>query len=162
MSLFNQMFALRSSLKAENRYWADYYLRNVWPAAFELSQSLRSANVAEHIEDKFQAFADYEEDRIRKNLEDIHFDIDALDTVYVVAGPGRIEKVRVVPATSLSSEFTSNTVSLPVDVSSASTRSCDLPHRQDEDSAQGRIARFRRQRVMGAQSRQLSLPRPFR
>lgn len=92
-SLFNQMFALRSSIKAENRYWADYYLRNVWPAAFELCQSLRQASVAEHIEDKFQAFANYEEERIRQNLDDIHFDIDALDTVYVVAGPGRIEKV---------------------------------------------------------------------
>lgn len=88
------MFALRSSIKAENRYWVDYYLRSVWPVAFELTQSLRNANVAEHVEEKFQAFADYEEERIRKNLADIRFDIDALDTVYVVAGPGRIEKVR--------------------------------------------------------------------
>lgn len=87
------MFALRHTVKAENRFWADYYLRAVWPVAAELTQSLRAASVGEHIEDKFQAFAEYEEERIRKNLEDIHFDIDALDTVYVVAGPGRIEKV---------------------------------------------------------------------
>ncbi|KAJ3537236.1 hypothetical protein NM688_g6718 [Phlebia brevispora] len=92
VSLFDQMFSMRSSIKAENRYWADYYLRSLWPVTFELTQSLRSANVAEHIENKFQAFADYEEERIRKNLADIRFDIDALDTVYVVAGPGRIEK----------------------------------------------------------------------
>ena len=33
---------------------------------------------------------------MRQNLHDIKFDIDALDTVYVVAGPGRIEKVGIV------------------------------------------------------------------
>ena len=93
MALFAHMFSMRTGIKAENRYWVDYYLRAVWPVAFELAQSLRPANVAEHIEDKFQAFADFEERRIRQNLEDIRFDIDALDTVYVVAGPGRIEKV---------------------------------------------------------------------
>ncbi|PSS05479.1 hypothetical protein PHLCEN_2v3761 [Hermanssonia centrifuga] len=92
VGLFEQMFAMRCELRPENRYWADYYLSNVWPVAFELTQSLRPANVAEHIEDKFQTYADFEEERIRKNLEDIRFDIDALDTVYVVAGPGRIEK----------------------------------------------------------------------
>lgn len=92
-SLFAHIFSLRSTIKAENRYWVDYYLRTVWPVAFELTQSLRSPDVAEHIEDKFSAFAQYEEERMMKNLEDIRFDIDALDTVYVVAGPGRIEKV---------------------------------------------------------------------
>lgn len=62
--------------------------------AFELVKAFRPANVPEHVEAKFQAFADLEEERMRQNLADIRFDIDALDTVYVVAGPGRIEKVR--------------------------------------------------------------------
>lgn len=84
---------MRSTVLPENRYWADYYLKNVWPVAYELIKSFRPANVPDHVEAKFQEYADYEESRIRKNLEDIRFDIDALDTVYVVAGPGRIEKV---------------------------------------------------------------------
>ena len=87
------LFASRADLLPENRYWADYYLRNVWPVAFELVRAFRPANIAEHIEAKFQPFADLEEERMRRNLADISFDIDALDTVYVVAGPGRIEKV---------------------------------------------------------------------
>lgn len=62
--------------------------------AFELVKAFRPANIPEHVEAKFQAFADLEEERMRQNLADIRFDIDALDTVYVVAGPGRIEKVR--------------------------------------------------------------------
>lgn len=51
------------------------------------------------IQYKFQAYMDHEEERITKNLEAIHYDIDALDTVYVVAGPGRIEKVRIINVT---------------------------------------------------------------
>lgn len=93
LGLLNHLFAIRDELLPENRYWADYYLRSVWPVAFELVKALRPANVPEHVEGKFQAFADLEEERIRQNLSDIRFDIDALDTVYVVAGPGRIEKV---------------------------------------------------------------------
>lgn len=84
---------MRSTVLPENRYWADYYLKTVWPVAFELIKAFRQANVSDHIEAKFKDYAEYEENRIRKNLEDIRFDIDALDTVYVVAGPGRIEKV---------------------------------------------------------------------
>ncbi|KAI0701233.1 hypothetical protein BC835DRAFT_271177 [Cytidiella melzeri] len=92
LELFNHLFSMRSSLLPENRYWADYYLKTVWPVAFELIKSFRPANVPEHIEAKFKAYTEHEESRMRKNLEDIRFDIDALDTVYVVAGPGRIEK----------------------------------------------------------------------
>ena len=95
LELFNHLFSIRSTLLPENRYWADYYLKNVWPVAFELIKSFRSANIPDHIEAKFKDYAEYEENRIRKNLEDIRFDIDALDTVYVVAGPGRIEKVSI-------------------------------------------------------------------
>lgn len=88
------MFALLGDVLPQNRYWADHYLQHVWPVAYELVKSLHPTSVPEHIESKFQAYVDFEEERIRRNLADINFDIDALDTVYVVAGPGRIEKVR--------------------------------------------------------------------
>lgn len=87
------MFALLGDVLPQNRYWTDYYLQHVWPVAYELVKALHPASVPEHIESKFQAYVDFEEERIRRNLADIKFDIDALDTVYVVAGPGRIEKV---------------------------------------------------------------------
>ncbi|KAI0090196.1 hypothetical protein BDY19DRAFT_887919 [Irpex rosettiformis] len=92
LELLNHLFSIRSSLLPENRYWADYYLKTVWPVAFELIKSFRPADIPEHIHAKFEAYTECEENRLRKNLEDIRFDIDALDTVYVVAGPGRIEK----------------------------------------------------------------------
>ena len=94
MVLFNQMFDMRSSIKAENRYWVDYYLSKVWMVAFELYSSFRPpTDVPDGLADKFEKYVTHEENRIRKNLEDIHYDIDARETVYIVVGPGRIEKV---------------------------------------------------------------------
>ncbi len=96
LQLFGHMFAMRPRILPENRYWADYYLSKVWKVGVEVTKSLRAlSNVPEHLEGRFKAYVDYEEERIRKNLEDIRYDIDALGTVYVVAGPGRIEKVRL-------------------------------------------------------------------
>lgn len=40
------------------------------------------------------AFTENEEKRIQKNLEAIKFDIDAISTVSLITGPGRIERVR--------------------------------------------------------------------
>ncbi|KAK0244015.1 hypothetical protein EDD85DRAFT_759720 [Armillaria nabsnona] len=39
-----------------------------------------------------EAFTDREEKRIQKNLEAINFDIDAMSTVSLITGPGRIER----------------------------------------------------------------------
>lgn len=41
-----------------------------------------------------EAFTDSEEKRIQKNLEAINFDIDAISTVSLITGAGRIERVR--------------------------------------------------------------------
>ncbi len=91
----------------ENRYWVDYYLSKVWKVGVEMTKSLRApSNVPDNLEGRFKAYVDYEEDRIRKNLEDIRYDIDALDTVYVVAGPGRIEKVSLFCCSNIGSGLT--------------------------------------------------------
>lgn len=87
------MYGLRSRLLPENHYWADYYLRKVWSSVVEITAGLQTPDLPDHLEAKFEPYISHEEERIRKNLQDIRFDIDALDTVYVVAGPGRIEKV---------------------------------------------------------------------
>ncbi|CAL1709515.1 unnamed protein product [Somion occarium] len=86
------MYGLRSRLLPENHYWADYYLRKVWSSVVEITAGLQTPDLPDHLEAKFEPYISHEEERIRKNLQDIRFDIDALDTVYVVAGPGRIEK----------------------------------------------------------------------
>ena len=87
------MFAMRKLVLPENRYYAEYYLRKVWQVAYELCRSLRwPEDLPDWLEAKFQNYVTLEEQRIHQNLQDIHYDIDALDTVYIVLGPGRIEK----------------------------------------------------------------------
>ena len=93
--IFGRMFAMRTTLLPENRYGADYYLNTVWSSIVELTTAFRKDDACDDLQllPKFMPYAQMEEDRIRRNLLDIRYDIDALDTVYVVAGRGRIEKV---------------------------------------------------------------------
>lgn len=80
----------------ENRCWVEYYVYQVWQVGYELCTSFRpplQSEVPDWLEAKFQDYVTYEENRIRRNLKDINYDIDALDTVFIIAGPGRIEKV---------------------------------------------------------------------
>ncbi|KAJ3543517.1 hypothetical protein NM688_g5844 [Phlebia brevispora] len=91
--IFCHMFRMRKSVLPENRHWLEYYLGKVWKTGNELVMSLRAPeDPPPWLEGKFQEYVKYEEERIRKNLVDIHYDIDALDTAYIVSGPGRIEK----------------------------------------------------------------------
>ncbi|TCD69752.1 hypothetical protein EIP91_006288 [Steccherinum ochraceum] len=88
--IFAAMFDLLPSLLPRNRFWADYYLDRVWPYAAELLFALRKRDLPD-LDYKFRPYVEKEEERIRNNLKEIRYDIDALDTVHVVAGPGRIE-----------------------------------------------------------------------
>ncbi|THH29709.1 hypothetical protein EUX98_g4473 [Antrodiella citrinella] len=88
--ILSAMFDMRPKLLPRNRYWADYHLDRVWPYIAELILDLRKREVPD-LEHKFRPFMLKEEERIRGNLRDIRYDIDALDTVPVVAGPGRTE-----------------------------------------------------------------------
>ena len=51
--------------------------------------------LSEDAQVKFKEYVQFEEDRLRKNLTAIKYDIDALETVYGVIGPGRVEKVHI-------------------------------------------------------------------
>ena len=87
------MYGLRSRVLSKNRFDVDYYLSKVWPTIVDLSEGLQESELPEELHERFLPFMEHEEALIRRNLQDIRFDIDALDTVYVVAGQGRIEKV---------------------------------------------------------------------
>ena len=94
-NIVGHMHAMRASVLPENRHWVDYYLGKVWQLGHTFAASLRfPQSLPDWLEGKFQEYVTFEEERIRRNLSDIHYDIDALDTVYIVAGPGRIEKAR--------------------------------------------------------------------
>lgn len=47
----------------------------------------------ENLFDKFKEYVEQEEARIEKNLEDIKYILDGQDTMVLVAGNGRLEKV---------------------------------------------------------------------
>ncbi|TCD67366.1 hypothetical protein EIP91_010200 [Steccherinum ochraceum] len=93
--IFAQMFALRSKLLPENRQGADFYLNKVWQSTVELTLAFKVDDLPSDVQiSRILPYAQYEEERIRRNLLDIRYDIDALDTVYVVAGKDseRLEK----------------------------------------------------------------------
>jgi len=90
--IFAIMFGLRRRLQPENQYWVDYYLCKVWPDITKLTMATRETELFDHIFRRFKEYVKYEEQRIKKNLDDIRYDIDAFRTVSLVAGPGRFEK----------------------------------------------------------------------
>lgn len=92
--IFALMFDMREGVLPENRTVVDEYLHKVWVDAAKIFESLQPAKpVLEHLEHKFQNYITFEEERIMKNLDGIKYNVDALDTVLAVAGPGRLENV---------------------------------------------------------------------
>lgn len=92
---YARMFQFRDKILPMNRNEADKYLRVTWPIASEFFKSFGApaVKIPDYVEEKFKEYVQYEEDRIRKNLAGIKYDIDALETVYGIVGPGRVEKV---------------------------------------------------------------------
>ena len=89
------MYSMVPYLLPENRKWADYYLSCVFTFVSQIICGIQFPNEVEaHLADKFTAYVEYEEERIRKNLELIRYDIDALDTIPAIIG-GKIEKVKI-------------------------------------------------------------------
>lgn len=91
--IISMMNALRTRILPENRLRAEYYLDKVSSTLVNLSAGFVPSSLSENLQFKFQPFIEYEEARIKQNLQDIRYDFDAKDPVYIVAGPGRIEKV---------------------------------------------------------------------
>lgn len=88
------MFDMRHNVLPENRYMVDDYLNNVWVDGAKILESLQPAKaILAHLEHKFAGYVAFEEGRIHKNLEGVRYNIDAVDTVVTMTGPGRLENV---------------------------------------------------------------------
>lgn len=88
------MFALRPLVHPVNRISVDQYLRIVWWRVAQTTTSFTPFYPSDtSLVTQFQSYTEAEEERIRKNLEEFHYDIDAMDTLALITGPGRIEKV---------------------------------------------------------------------
>ncbi len=97
--LLNKMFAVKSLVLPANRRFVERYLDSVWSLTTELTMGFRRAEWSNAMRDKFESYVVEEEDRMRKKLETIRYDIDGADTLTLVTGPGRIEKVLGSPPT---------------------------------------------------------------
>lgn len=91
--LLDNMFAIKSLVLPANRRFVERYLDSVWSLITELTTGFRRAEWNDAMREKFQSYVVEEENKMRERLETIRYDIDAADTLVLVTGPGRIEKV---------------------------------------------------------------------
>jgi hypothetical protein len=93
------MFNTLDSVLPVNRNLVDRYIGSYY-AFTRLELLVRSvrpydAQDANDLERKVQPYIAEEEERLRSTLESVAWDIDTVDTVALITGPERIEKVRV-------------------------------------------------------------------
>lgn len=93
VDLLGKMFAVQSLIHPANAQAVENYLATVYKSVCTLTSSFVCANESDALEARFQSYVDEEEKRLREGLETVRYDIDAIDTLTLVTGPGRIEKV---------------------------------------------------------------------
>ncbi|KAM5543353.1 hypothetical protein V8D89_003227 [Ganoderma adspersum] len=109
IDIFAKMFAIRSRIHPANRNVVDKYLQTVWQKITTLTASFVNANQPDSLYERFKSYVEAEEQRLRQGLETVGYDIEAMDTLLLVTGPGRIEKVVLSSIASLSCGFFSVT-----------------------------------------------------
>ena len=92
-NILTSLFNARYSILQANRSSLDRYLECVWLQATELTQALCRVNLPKSIAARFQPFLEEEEERLRGNLQGVEYMIDDPDTLSLVTGGGKIEKV---------------------------------------------------------------------
>lgn len=91
--LFSKMFAIRPRIRTANRKAVDEYLDTVWRGVCDLTASFSRIYESDDLQERFQSYVEAEEQRLIEKLETIRYDIDAIDTLSLIIGSGRIEKV---------------------------------------------------------------------
>lgn len=95
VDLLGKMFAIQSLIHPANAQAVEKYLATVYRSVCTLTSSFVCANESDALKAHFQSYVDDEEKRLREGLETVRYDIDAIDTLTLVTGPGRIEKVSI-------------------------------------------------------------------
>ena len=91
--IFDAMIRLADEVLPENRKEVNAYISGAWKYTTVWVRSIKRENGTEELRTKFESHVVAEEARLRRNLEDIKYDIDGYDTVKLVAGNGRPETV---------------------------------------------------------------------
>ena len=87
------MEGVRSHVLPPNRGAIDEYFIHVWEPVHTLTAALISLQPGPNNSDKFKLYLEAEEARLAANLNAVDYIIDGTDTLTLIAGVGRIEKV---------------------------------------------------------------------
>lgn len=129
VDICEKMFAIRPRIHLANRNPVNEYLETVWKRISTLTSSFVTTCQPESLQERFKSYVDAEEQRLREGLETVKYGIDAMDTLLLVTGPGRIEKVDTTRFR-CSTRFANTTltlVPLPTPVACSSPRFRDCP-----------------------------------
>lgn len=93
-ALISKMFAILPNILPANRASVHQYINKTYEMVTTITASVNICNdTNEALQARFSSYIEAEEARIRGNLEAVEYDIDAEDTLSLVVGPGRIERV---------------------------------------------------------------------
>ena len=90
--IFDAMIRLSDEVLPENRRGVNEYIWYTWMEATIFTRSIKWEEGTDEFRARFQSHVDAEEERLRKNLEDIKYNIDSYDSVRLISH-GRIEAV---------------------------------------------------------------------
>jgi hypothetical protein len=91
--LFAKMEGIRTEVLPANRELMDYYLTYVWKRVQKLTAAAPSPVYFPFDSEKFKSYIEAEETRLSANLKAVKYTIDGTDTLSLITGVGRIEKV---------------------------------------------------------------------
>ena len=93
VQLFAKMSAIRPSILSANQGAVQDYLQTVWKSVCTITSSFVRTYQPDSLQQRFASYVEAEECRLRDGLKTVRYDIDAMDTLSLITGPGRIEKV---------------------------------------------------------------------
>jgi hypothetical protein len=91
--LFAKMEGVRATVLPPNRKAVDRYFTTVWQAVHTLTAAVSSQYSDLDDPENFELYLKSEETRLGNKLKAFNYVIDGIDTVTLITGGGRIEKV---------------------------------------------------------------------
>jgi hypothetical protein len=93
-NLLSEMFAILPMILKANMDSINEYLSSVYNGIATLHTGVTPCDITDWLQEKFQSYVEAEEERLQKALERVKYNIDAPDTLALITGPGRFERVR--------------------------------------------------------------------
>jgi hypothetical protein len=92
-NLFAQMEGVRAKVLPPNRESIDDYFTYAWKPIHTLTAATFQLQPGPSHPEKFESYLEAEEIRLGNNLKAVEYVIDGTDTLTLITGGGRIEKV---------------------------------------------------------------------